>query len=124
MLRQLQYQGSDNLASTVWANNDRAWEHARQVLVQMDRDEMVEFLGQAFECCMCATQVCLAAMTEQYQLCPFHPCHEERKLCIFHQISKMLGSSLGRPNGAQASSWFPGKTPANCCQGGSLLGLN
>jgi len=57
VLRQLQYQGSDHLASTVWADNDRAWEHARGVLVQMDRDDMVDFLGQAFECCMCATQV-------------------------------------------------------------------
>jgi hypothetical protein len=57
VLRQLRYQDSDHLSSTIWTDNDHAWEHARQLLVQMDREEMLEFVDQIFGCCMCATQV-------------------------------------------------------------------
>lgn len=62
VLRQLKYQDSEHLSSTIWTDNDHAWEHARRLLVQMDREEMTNFLDQIFECCMCGTQVALSAL--------------------------------------------------------------
>ncbi len=56
---QLVYFGPSHMASTVWTDNDRAWEHARAVLLQTGREEMLDFLEQAFMCCLCATQVSL-----------------------------------------------------------------
>ena len=57
VLKQLRFQGDYHLASTVWADNDRAWEHAKEVLLQMDGEQTVELMGHLFACCLSALQV-------------------------------------------------------------------
>ena len=53
----MQYQGDYHLASTVWANNNRAWVHAKEVLLQMDGEQVLEFVEKLFDCCLSALQV-------------------------------------------------------------------
>ena len=102
MLQQLHYQGDYHLASTVWADNDRAWEHAKEVLLQMSAEQMVDFLKHLFDGCLSALQVTPPAFNS------FNSARRAMPLC------KEYGSSHGIASA-------PRRGKEGVLQGGSIL---
>ena len=56
-VQELYYQGMYSSHRTVWADNICVWEHAREVLLHMSGEKMVNFKGDLFDGCLSDLQV-------------------------------------------------------------------